>query len=133
MMLPQTPDVHYSVQTSRNDDFVANICPISSKCVFFRLASVSASLTNINWWFCESCRKNNQNNSWVAGEKNILKISLAQKENSNNEITVVLGSNHLIWSYRVIRIQFKKTHPAIQWIWTIRGDWALVTTVTTRR
>ena len=48
MTLPQTPDVHYSVQISRNDDFVANTCPKSSKGVFFRLASVSASLTNIN-------------------------------------------------------------------------------------
>ena len=48
MTLPQTPDVHYSVQISRNDDFVANICPKWSKSVFFRQASVSASLTNIN-------------------------------------------------------------------------------------
>ena len=62
MTLPQTPDVHYSLQIIRNDDFVANICPKCSKRVFFRQASVSASLTNINSGFCESSWKNNQKN-----------------------------------------------------------------------
>ena len=69
MTLPQTPDVHYSVQISRNDDFVANICPKSSKGGFFRLASVSASLTNVNQGFCESSWKNNQKKFWVVDKK----------------------------------------------------------------